>query len=207
MTDLETAIRDALRSRADAVPIRHTTLERRRRRRWLPPVLAAALVIALVGITFAFVGRSDRTTPAGSGGSAFVGFRWRLVQVDDGQGRLTLPASTKAAVAFGRDGQMNANDTVHGLSAHYRLVASGYETNGVGSTANGVAGGITVALKRTLAAVGSCFSSPQGGSGKPPAMTPIAASVSGDRLVLHTSDGVLTFVRAGPAPEATSTPS
>ena len=196
MTDLETAIRSALQSRADEVVVRHTAMSARRRR-WLPPILAAALVIALVAITLVVVRGRDHTTPPASGSGSFVGFRWRLVQIDDRQGRLALPASTEAAVSFGRDGQMTANDTVHGLSAHYRLVARGYETDGVGSTANGLAGRISITLKRTLAAVGSCFSSPRGGTGKPPAMKPITASVSGDRLVLHTGYGVLTFVRAG----------
>jgi hypothetical protein len=198
MTDLETVIRDAMQSRAEAVPIRHSALVVRRRR-WLPPLLAAALVIALVALTAALVARSDHRTPAASGNATFVGSSWRLVRIDDGQGRLMLPASTKAAVAFGRDGQMTGNDTVHALSAHYRLVASGYEPDRMTASDNGIAGPITSAMKRTVGAMGTCFSSVQGDS-KPARLVPIAAKVQGDRLVLHTGYGVLTFVRTGPVP-------
>src|SRR5690349_21772934 len=103
MTDLETAIRDALQSRADTVPIRHSTLVARRRR-WLPPTLAAALVIALVAITLTVLARSEHpTAPPATGKTAqFVGHRWRLVRIDDPQGRLELPATTRAYVTFER---------------------------------------------------------------------------------------------------------
>lgn len=198
MTDLEIAIRDALISRADSVTVHREELIRRRRR-WLPPTLAAALVIALVAITVVLVNHRNTSTPAASGSSPFVGYRWKLVALDDRQGHLALPASTTAAVSFGSHGQMAGDDTVHTLSARYRVVASGYEPDAMTVTANGLAGRPSVALKRTLAAVGSCFSSAHGDS-KPPVTTPVRASVSGDRLVLHTSYGVLTFVRAGAAP-------
>ncbi|HEY2296628.1 MAG TPA: hypothetical protein VGH43_02780 [Jatrophihabitans sp.] len=198
MTDLETAIHDALQSRAEAVAIRHTT-PLARRRRWVAPALAAALVIALVAITLAVLHHKPAATTPATRTSSFVGYRWRLVSIDDSQGHLTLPASTKAAVAFGSRAKMTGSDTVNTLSAHYRIVASGYAPDGMTVSGTGFAGAVTAALKRTLGAVGSCFSSPQAGS-KPPATTPVRASVSGTRLVLHTSYGVLTFVRAGPAP-------
>lgn len=200
MTDLETAIRDALHARADTMPIRHSTLVVRRRR-WLPPTLAAALVIALVAITLAVLARSEHhTAPPAAGKTAqFVGQRWRLVRIDDPQGRLDLPATTHASVTFERGGRMIGDDTVHGLDARYRLVPGGYDPSELAETANGLAGPVSGALKRTLAAVGSCFSSP-GSDGKPPSITPVRAAVHGDRLVLHTTYGVLTFVRAGPAP-------
>jgi hypothetical protein len=198
MTDLETAIREALQSRAEAVPIRHTT-PLVRRRRWVAPVLAAALVIALVAITLVVLHHKPAATTPATGTSSFVGYRWRLVRIDDRQGHLTLPATTRAAVAFASDGQMSGNDTVHTLSAHYRVVANGYAPDRVTASGNGLAGPVTAALKRTLGAVGSCFSSPQIGR-KPPAITTVRASVSATRLVLHTGYGVLTFVRAGAAP-------
>lgn len=196
MTDLETAIRDALRSRADEVPIRHTSIVRRRRR-WVSPVLAAALVIALVALTLVLFARSDSTTrPAAPKISSFVGYSWRLTQIDDRQGRLTLPASTKAEVEFPRGGHMTGSDTVHALDAHYRLVPGGYEPHGLAESGNGLAGRVSATLKRTMAAMRSCFSSVQLDS-KPPAIEPVRAAVSGDHLVLHTTVGVLTFVRGG----------
>ena len=197
MTDLETAIRDALQSRAEAVPVRQTALVGRRRR-WRAPVFAAALVIALVALSLALVTRKESTaSPTTSRSAPFVGYSWRLVLIDDRQGRLVLPASTKAAVAFPRGRDMSGNDTVHALQVRYHLVPSGYEPTGpVTSSTNGLAGPISATLKRTLFAIGSCFSTAQLGS-KPPKMTPIAATVRGERLTLHTSAGVLTFVRDG----------
>ena len=197
MTDLETAIRDALRGRADEVPIRKSSLVARRRR-WGAPLLAAALVIALVALTIALVARKNTTAPpAAPTTSSFVGYSWRLVQIDDRQGRLELPASTKAAVAFPRGTEMSGNDTVHALQVRYHLVRVGYEPTGpVTTSTNGLAGPVSATLKRTLFAIGSCFSTAQRGS-KPATNTPIAATVHGDRLILHTSAGVLTFVRDG----------
>jgi hypothetical protein len=55
---------------------------------------------------------------------------------------------------------------------------------------------VSITLKRTLFAIGSCFSPSLSGGGKPPSSAPIAATVHGDRLTLHTSAGVLIFVRA-----------
>jgi hypothetical protein len=198
MTDLETAIRDALRERGESVPIRNTTLVARRRR-WVAPLLAAALVIALVAITLVVVGRKNTTTPpaAPTSSSSFVGYSWRLVQIDDRQGRLTLPASTKAAVSFPRGGRMTGDDTVHALEVRYRIVPTGYQPAGpVTTSGNGLAGAISSTLKRTLFAIGSCFSTAQLDS-KPPKTTPITATVHGQQLTLHTTAGVLTFVRNG----------
>ncbi len=200
MIDLETAVRDALHARADAVEPRESEL-RSRSRRWLPPTIAAALVVGLVALTLVLVTRNNATTPpAAPKSSSFVGYRWRLVQIDDRQGRLTLPSSTKAEVEFGQRGTMTGNDTVHSLQVGYRVVATGYEPGGsLMSSGNGVAGPISTSLKRTLFAIGSCFSSTQSDGSKPPQTAPIAATVHGDRLTLHTTDGTLTFVRAAPA--------
>ena len=199
MTELETAIREALHERADAAPIRHTALVSRRRLRWFAPVLAAALVIALVAISLVLVSRHDATTPpAAQKSSSFVGYTWRLVQIDDRQGRLTLPPSTKAEVSFGQRGTMSGNDTVHELGVRYRVVATGYQPTGpVTGSGNGLAGPISTNLKRTLFAIGSCFASAQLDGNKPPLSAPVSATVHGNRLTLHTSDGVLTFVRTG----------
>ncbi len=197
MTELETLVREALHDRADAAPIRHTTLISRRRLRWVAPVLAAASVVALVAISLVLVSRHDATTPpAAQKSSSFVGYAWRLVQIDDREGRLTLPPSTKAAVSFGRGGTMTGNDTVHALQVSYRVVTAGYRpSDSVGESNNGLAGPISSTAKRTLFAVGSCFSSSVPDGGKPALGGTIEATVHGDRLTLHTNDGVLTFVR------------
>jgi len=200
MTELETAIRDALHSRVDALEPRETERRSRARRRWLPPTIAAA-VVALLALTAALLVTRHKAAdqpPAAPKSASFVGYSWRLVQIDDRQGRLTLPASTKAKVAFGQRGTMTGDDSVHALQVRYRLVPTGYQPAGqVMTSSNGLSGAISTTLKRTLFAIGSCFSSPVPGGSKPPQSAPIAATVHGNRLTLHTSDGVLTFVRRG----------
>jgi hypothetical protein len=202
MTDLETAIRDALQSRADAIDPYETILRSRRPRRWIAPLLAAALVVALVAVTLVLVARKDasKTPAAGTNRSSFVGYSWRLVQINDRQGRLTLPATTKADVSFARGGLMTGNDTVHALQVRYRVVSIGYEPVGQVTTSDdGLAGGISATLKRTLFAIGSCFSPPPSSASgtKPPPTAPIPATVHGDRLTVHVGGIVLTFVRNG----------
>jgi len=202
MTELETAIRDALHSRADTFEPHETELRSRRPRRWLPPTIAAAVVMLLAVTAALLVTRHKAADqpPAAPKPASFVGYSWQLVQLDDRQGRLTLPASTKAEVTFGQRGTMTGDDSVHSLQVQYRLVTTGYQPAGqVMTSANGLGGAISTTLKRTLFAIGSCFSSSVPGGSKPPQSAPIAATVHGDRLTLHTSDGVLTFVRTGPA--------
>jgi Fe2+ transport system protein FeoA len=201
MTELETAIRDALQARADAVEPRYDAVRARRPRRWLAPTVAAAVVVALAAITVVFaIGRDGGgNPPSAPRQAAFVGYSWRLVRIDDRQGRLTLPVSTKAEVAFAHGGAMTGDDTVHGLQVRYRIVAGGYQPTGpVFASANGLAGPISIRLKRTLIAVGRCFSSPPLSRGiKPLPSAPIAATVDGDRLTIRTSEATMTFVRGG----------
>src|SRR5690242_502267 len=105
MTELETAIRDALHSRVDALEPRETELRSRTPRRWLPPTIAAAVVVLLTLTAALLVTRHKAADqpPAAPRSASFVGYSWRLLQIADRQGRLTLPASTKANVAFARN--------------------------------------------------------------------------------------------------------
>jgi hypothetical protein len=200
MTDLETTIRDALHSRAEAVQIRHSTLVAHRRRRWLPPTLAAALVIALVALTVVALrpDHSRRTSPA-SDPHAIVGHTWVLERIDDSQGTLVLPALTHIAIQFQAGGRMTGDDSIHSFDAHYRIVAAGYKPSDVTVSGNGIAGRVPADLKRKMGAVQSCFESVRS-ERKPPVIASIPASVSGNHLVLHTSYGVLTFRLAGTGP-------
>jgi hypothetical protein len=194
-TDLETAIRDALRARADATVPREEAPRPRRAGRHLPLLAAAAVV--LLAVTVALVVSRGGTNRAPAGGSAaFVGYRWNVVAVDSDSGstHVTVPPTWNAYIAFGRHGDVMANDALNTLSGTYRVTADGYTVRDMVSTAIGYDG-------RDPARVAVIFAvdAVLGGSGPHPA--PVTAQVRGTRLTLTVPGQTVVLIRAGAAPQ------
>ena len=193
-TDLETAIRDALRARADATVPREDALRPRRSGGRHLPLLAAAAIV-LLAVTVALVVARRDTHPAPAGGSAaFVGYRWDVVAVDSGSTHAGVPPGWNAYIAFGRHGDVMANDALNTLSGTYRVTADGYTVRDMVSTAIGYDG-------RDPARVAVIFAvdAVLGGSGPHPA--PVSAQVHGTRLTLTVPGQTVFLTRAGAAPQ------
>jgi hypothetical protein len=200
-TDLEAVIRDALRSRAEAVVPRHDQLRARRDRRWWPPALAAASVVLLaVVISLVVTTRSDDHGSAASPAAALVGYEWRLEAVEDSHGRVTVPLSLHAWVGFTPDGSIRADDTVNAYGGSYRLTDRGYSPSDVFTTDVGSTAAADSERGRVIAAIESVMyiitSRP---TATPLLSLDVAASVAGDTLTLHGAGGsTLTLRRDGP---------
>jgi hypothetical protein len=198
MTDLETEIRDALHERAEAVPIRHATLVVRRRH-WAAPVLAAALVIALVAITLVLVlvARKDTTTPPAAGTPAYVGHRWNLVAIDDEFGRIAVPTKSGAMIFFHRDDSFAVNDTVNYYTGKFRVEKDGYSTRDMGGTLAGFIGSPRSRTGRIIGAFREAMGYDRSGRRIPPYFVPVR--VRGTVLTIGGGAVRATFVRTGPA--------
>jgi heat shock protein HslJ len=196
-TDLEAAIRDALRARADATVPYETAVRPRPPKRHLPLLAAAAAVVAVLALAIALVvarGSTHRTPAAGS--AAFAGYRWNVVTVDADSGgtHVSVPSTWHAYIAFGRDGHVQADDALNTLSGAYRVTADGYTVHDMVSTAMGYDGRDPARTAVILA-----LDSVLGGTGPHP--TPVTAQVHGTRLTLTVPGTVVRLTRAGTAPD------
>jgi hypothetical protein len=207
MTELETAIRDALHSRADTFVPHETELRSRRPRRWLPPTIAAAVVV-LLAVTAALLvtRRTASDQPPASSGTGFVGYRWKLVAIDDSHGHASVPGALHANIGFSRDGKIFGDDSVNAWSGVYRLTKDGYEVLKAGGTDVGRLGGVSLRA-RVVAAIDACFYTAWIRPGPPYPPTRVQARVSGTTLTLKVAGTTLTLERGIAVPLETSVPS
>ena len=195
--DVESAIREALRSRSDDVVLHSTELRPvpRHRRSFAPLLAAAAVLVLAIGAAFVVTQRGgDGGSQVAGGTTGFVGFRWNLVSVRDREGTVRAPDALNPQLYFTPDGYVAASDTVNGLSGRYRLTGDGYTVSDSASTLVAYAGD-DPARKRVVAAVTALFYTEVGDTGEPHAT--VGARVDSDTLVLTTGNVDLTYRRSG----------
>jgi hypothetical protein len=174
----------------------------------LPPTIAAAVVV-LLAVTAALLvtGHQASDQPPTTGGAGFVGYRWKLVAIDDSHGHATVPGALHANIGFSRDGKIFGDDTVNGWSGVYRLTKDGFEVPKAGGTDVGMPSGQSLRT-RVVEAVDVCFITltPHPGGVVPVAR--VSAHVHGDTLTLQVLTTTLTLVRGNavaPDPSVSST--
>lgn len=199
--DLHTAIRDALHADdITAADLRYSELRQTRPRRAHQgfAIAGAVAAVAIVAVVLAFTGgRADHNGATGKGGpeTGIVGYRWRLVRLNDSYGSLPVPASLHAQIAFAPNDYVLGNDTVNALQGRYRITASGYAVRNAGTTLVGV-GDVPQQRKRTIAAVDAMFFPVESAPGN----VEVAVSVHGSMLTLRRTGFTLTLRRAGVQP-------
>lgn len=202
MTDLETRIRDALRS--DEIgyydlrqPELRTARTNSRRRVWLPALAAAALVAALAAV-LAGTNLSRNSAPPATGTAPFVGYSWRLVGLHDKHGTLKPPDSVDASIEFGPDGKVFGSTTGGAVWGTYRLTGDGYVVTDAGLSAQQAAD-LGPLANRVLGGLGAVFFHIVGRHADPTQPATVQARVDGDALLLQVPGVSLTLAQDGHA--------
>ena len=211
-SELSTSVREALRAgdidaadllRPDLLRpvLRLRTPQRRARLSAALAVVAAVVVLALLPAMIAsHHGRSSRGATGGSSISGAVGYRWRLTQLVDSQGKLSASSARPAQIGFTRDGYVLGDDTVNALQGIYHLEPGGYRVTDSASSAAGTTGGDPM-QERTTRAVDDMFISTTTSLTDTPPPVMVQASRQGDTLTLHRGAVTLTLRRAGDQPD------
>lgn len=213
-TDLETAIRDALRRRAHTLT--RTELQQpdlrqveagtaSSRGRWLAvaaSVLAVLVLASSIGVIATRHG-SHGKNPSGSNRLPLaVDYEWRLTTVENAHGRTEVPHSLHASLTFNRDGTVYGDDTVNGLGARYQATAGGYVPADPSTTLAGVAGADPVRMTVIDAIDGLFVTTTTSATAIPPEFE-VTVRVAGDTLTLIAKGTTTTFTRDGAAPTDT----
>lgn len=171
------------------------TTSGRRIRGWA--VAAAVACVALVAVGVAALTHDDsghRASPTGGAEAGIVGYRWKLTQVIDGYGTLTV-AGWPVMLAFTPDGYMSSNDRCNGISGRYRLRDRGYDVHNVNSTLVGCRFPAGSADARIMNAIDAAFNLvPPGSAGHE--APDVAARLDGSTLYLTPSGSGITIVAA-----------
>jgi hypothetical protein len=77
---------------------------------------------------------------AGGGSAPWVGYTWRIVEVQHGTTSTSIPAALNGFVAFAPDRTLSANDGVNFYSGIYVVDGNGYRPNNAGATLAGYVG-------------------------------------------------------------------
>ena len=219
--ELERVITDALRGTQIAdtdliYPTLRTQVPRNSRRLAAALGTAAAVVIAAVaGVLVANRDGGQHQVASGDSLAGVVGHRWRVTDVVDDHGTLTIPASMHAEVGFTRDGYVLGDDTVNALQATYTRTATGYRADDGASTLVGSVS-LNDVQKRTIAAVDDLFlATVDAATDAPPPLTVTVKLELNGQLTLDAQGVDLTLTRIGdqpdffarpPSPTATRTP-
>jgi hypothetical protein len=201
MTDLETRVRDALRS--DEIgwdDLRQPTLRTdapRSPRRW-PAVLATAAAVAVVATIAAVIAttRNGTSNAPAATQAAYAGYAWQLTEVTDRRSTVDV-ASVPAQIAF-------SNTAVSGTLAdasifgHYSPTPDGYVLTDIGfaGTATDIARSGDQRIGHDFASV---FVHAKGRDLDPRRPASVVARVTGDRLVLQANGITLRLSRTGPS--------
>jgi hypothetical protein len=175
--------------------------------------LGAVAALAIAGCASS---GSASATPKNGVASA-VGYRWRVDQIRDGHGVLSIARSSHAEIALTRDGYVLGSDTVNGLQGRYRATRIGYAVTepiigGVGGT------GGAPDQARIVSALDAMFAATSDSlTATPPKRIDVAVTTRGRTLVLTRGAISVTLVRArtepnfvnagGPSQTPTATPS
>jgi hypothetical protein len=159
----------------------------------------AAAVVAVV-LVLATPVHDGRRRPTAGPLVGVIGFHWRVTQVVDAHGRVTVPRSWRAEIGFSPDGRVLGNDTVNALQADYAVDRGGYVARDAAIGAVGVAG-VTPLRARTIGAVDAMFLTVATGPGQSAQPVRVAVRLHDDTLTLRRHRSTLTLIRA-----ATQTP-
>ena len=192
---LEDEIRDALRTRAQAVApgrLRYAGAARSHRPRtrrsgpWGVIAAAAAVAVLATGIAiFAFQHGRDAGRPAANSGTALADTRWRVVTVTD-PGTRTAITSRRVIVDFIAGGEFHADDDVNYYSGKWRATSGGLDITNVGTTLAAY-GGNDPAVLAAQRGIGALTSS----------TTAVRVRLASDALRLTAKGVVLDLVRDG----------
>ena len=83
---------------------------------------------------------------AGGGSASWVGYTWRITEVQHGTNSMSIPAALNGFVAFAPDQTLSANDGVNFYFGRYLVESYGYRPNSAGATNAGYAGNDPVQL-------------------------------------------------------------
>ena len=180
-----------------------TDLRDARGSRWLPPTVAAALILGVAALAVALLsgGHSPRAAAQASTSplarrmaAAMVGPAWRLTRLRDGFGTMTVPAARNqhdtATLTFKPQGELDGNDGVNGIDARYRVTRDGYVVRGpvmVGGV-GGLGGPADSPVARIEAAIDACFYVTR-------APTEVTLKIRGNTMTLRAPHRTLTLVR------------
>ncbi len=157
---------------------------------------AACGTAALVLLAAACASRNPApaATMAPSAG-AFVGSRWRIVEIVHSGAHVTAPPGRPGMIAFSPDSHLLAGDGVNTSSGLFRLTRNGFRAHDIGTTLVGYAGRDQGVLTQ-IAAVAALVSGAD-----------VTATVDRGRLTLVVSGFTVSCARAGEAANPTAPPS
>lgn len=127
-----------------------------RPRRRTPATLAAAAVLLLAALPTIIVSVHDDALHQVPTSAGYVGYRWKVVAIDDSQGHLDVPAALHPSLDFRPDNTVGGDDTVNALDGTRRATRDGYRVLHIGTTLSGYVGGDPVRT-RIIAAVDAMF--------------------------------------------------
>jgi hypothetical protein len=136
--------------------------------------------------------------------TGIIGYRYRVAEITDSHGALSVPSALEARIGFSRDGYVFGKDTVNALTGNYELTHGGYR----------VRHGRTTLLphqydhdrERIIAAVDAMFY-PVGKPGESPPDLLVQAKLEREQLSLQRDDITLTLERIGTQPDMRTPPS
>lgn len=205
--DLPSAIRDALHAEdIDGEQLVHPTLrepERHRPTHRLFLTSAAVAVVAGIAVAVSMLvsGTQGTHRPAGANPlTGVVGYKWRVIGLDDAQGTMSVPASLQREIGFTSDGYVLGDDTVNALQANYHATRDGYSVHDAGGTLAGYAGD-DVIRTRVIAAVDAMFLSAVPGARRTASAVVVTVLLHGNSLALRRLGTGLRLERAGVQPK------
>jgi hypothetical protein len=136
--------------------------------------------------------------------TAIIGYRWRVVEVVDSHGALSVPSALEARIGFSRDGYVLGKDTVNALQGNYELTNGDYRVRNGGTTL--IAHQYDHDRERIIAAVDAMFYS-VGKPGESPPDLIVQARLEREQLSLKRDDITLTLERVGTQPDMLAPPS
>lgn len=183
-------------------PEPHPSAGHWRRHGWaVAAAVACAALITIGAVALANRGPGRQASP-GTAPAGIVGYRWKLTQVIDGHGTLTV-SGRRLVLAFTPDGYLSGNDGCNGLHGRYRFHNGGFTVHDVFSTQVLCKYPVGSAQARIKTAVDAAFNLPP-----PDAIThappEIATRLDGSTLRLTIGSSGITIVteRAGRPPDA-----
>jgi hypothetical protein len=136
--------------------------------------------------------------------TGMIGHRWRIVEVVDSRGALSVPSALEARIGFSSDGYVFGKDTVNALQGNYELTNGGYRVRNGGTTL--LPHQYDHDRERIIAAVDAMFY-PVGKPGESPRRLVVQARLEGEQLWLQRDDITLTLKLVGTQPDMLAPPS
>jgi hypothetical protein len=204
-TDLEGAIRDALH--ADGIgagqllyPALRVPVRRRPARLLAAAGAAAAVAVVAIVATLLVSGHRGPGQAGTDPLAGVIGYRWRVIQLADQRGAVSLPKSLDAQIGFTRDGYVLGNDTVNAMQGKYQVTAGGYTVRDGGGTLAGYVGDDPLRT-RLINAVDAMFVTVVATGEQTPPPLIVQASLTSGTLTLRRDGTTLTLEQHGRQPD------